>query len=660
MAKALSLGNGNILVNLDARAQVRDFYFPFVGLENQVGGELVHRVGVWTDGVLAWTADAEWQIVVGSGADALVGHTVARHERLGVELAFQDLVYNEKNIFLRQVTIKNLADRERPIKIFFGQQFEMYQSRMAHTAYYDPERPAVIHYRNERVFLVNAQLDGRPFSEYTTGVFMSEGKEGSHWDAADGRLSGNPIEHGRADSVLGLAANFAVGETKTVFYWLAVADSIAGALALNHYVLNRGPGHLIETTVNYWTAWVNRQNFNFHRLSPAVVDLFKRSLFLLRAHANPNGGIIASSDFTNLQQGKDTYNYIWPRDASYAALALARAGDQPVARAFFAFANQVIAEPGYLMHKYSPDHSLGSSWHPWLRDGQFSLPIQEDETALVLFHLWQYYQISKDLEFIESIYNSLIKRAADFLVTFREARTKLPRASYDLWEEKFGSSTFTAAAVYGALTTAGRFAKLLGKIKNQDIYETAAAEIKEAIIGQLYHERDGYFYKLFNTGSGQLVYDTTIDCSSIYGIYYFGVLPADDERVRRAWDLTRRHLTLALPTGGVARYQGDNYLRLNSDYVGNPWFVSTLWLAQYQIMTAVNEVDLAPARETLEWVVRHAEPSGLLSEQLNPYDGAPLSVAPLVWSHAELVLTVEAYLDKLEQLGVCPACNPVY
>ena len=38
------------------------------------------------------------------------------------------------------------------------------------------------------------------------------------------------------------------------------------------------------------------------------------------------------------------------------------------------------------MHKYNPDGSVGSSWHPWCgSDGLLQLPIQEDETALTLF-----------------------------------------------------------------------------------------------------------------------------------------------------------------------------------------------------------------------------------------------------------------------------------
>lgn len=661
MSKALSLGNGNILVNLDSRAQVRDFYFPYIGLENHVGNERMHRVGVWVDGELAWTESPEWQIEISTADDALIGLSRARHERLAVELEFKDIVYNEKNILVRGVIVRNLADRPREIKLFFAHQFEMAQAQMAHTAFYDPEHAVLIHYRNERVFLANAQLEGKGFDAYTTGVFASEGKEGSHLDAGDGRLAENPIEHGRADSVLGLTAEYGAGQTKNIYYWLIAGKSLKEVLELNYYTLDRGAGHLLETTRNYWRAWINRQNFSFEGLAPEIVTLFKKSLFLVRSHANENGGIIASCDYHSLQQGKDTYNYVWPRDAAYAAIALARSGDHRVARKFFEFANNIVTDAGYFMHKYSPDGSLGSSWHPWVRNKHAELPIQEDETALVLASLWEYYEVSKDLEFVESVYNSLIKKMADFLVTYRDPRTKLPKPSYDIWEEKYGVNTFTAAAVYGALNAAAKFARLLGKIKSEDIYRGAAVEVREAIVQYLYSESEGYFYKLMKVEGENLSFDTTVDISSVYGIYHFGVLPLGDERVKRALKFTQDKLGNRGSAGGIGRYENDGYCRPEAFRgAGNPWLITTLWLAEPLIKEARTEADLAPVKEILAWAVKHASHAGLLPEQLHPETGAPLSVAPLVWSHAGFVLTVIAYLDKLEELGVCQACNPVY
>ena len=40
----------------------------------------------------------------------------------------------------------------------------------------------------------------------------------------------------------------------------------------------------------------------------------------------------------------------------------------------------------------------------------------------------------------------------------------------------------------------------------------------------------------------------------------------------------------------------------------------------------------------------------VLPEQVNPYDGTPLSVAPFTWSHALLVSAVLGYLDAARNL----------
>jgi GH15 family glucan-1,4-alpha-glucosidase len=46
------------------------------------------------------------------------------------------------------------------------------------------------------------------------------------------------------------------------------------------------------------------------------------------------------------------------------------------------------------------------------------------------------------------------------------------------------------------------------------------------------------------------------------------------------------------------------------------------------------------------WEVDHALPSGVMPEQLNPFDGSPLSVNPLTWSHGAFVSTVNRYSKR--------------
>mgnify|MGYP003652623630 FL=1 len=40
----------------------------------------------------------------------------------------------------------------------------------------------------------------------------------------------------------------------------------------------------------------------------------------------------------------------------------------------------------------------------------------------------------------------------------------------------------------------------------------------------------------------------------------------------------------------------------------------------------------------------------MLAEQFHPYTGAPISVSPLTWSHATVMIVVSEYLNKLKEL----------
>jgi GH15 family glucan-1,4-alpha-glucosidase len=115
--------------------------------------------------------------------------------------------------------------------------------------------------------------------------------------------------------------------------------------------------------------------------------------------------------------------------------------------------------------------------------------------------------------------------------------------------------------------------------------------------------------------------------------------------------MTKQRELLAVRTsvGGLARYPIDYYhaaVTPSTDVPGNPWIITTLWDAQWHIAMAKTPKDLEEAKKTLEWAQKLASPAGLLPEQMHPLTGAPLSVAPLTWSHATYVETVLKYLEK--------------
>ena len=654
MARATTVGNGNLLVGLDYRGQVRDLYFPYVGLTNHVSGasgSYVHRIGVCVDGVTIWLDDPAWEVRVGADSSCAIGNMTATHAGLGVTLTSLDGVHNEQNVFLRRFTLTNTRAEVRTIKLFISQQFRIAESRRGDTAFYDPRVSAIIHYKDKDTFLINATMNDVQFTEFNIGLFGIEGKEGTYHDANDGILEKNPIEHGSVDSVLGFTCELAAGVSAQIYYWIACADSIPAVHALDELVLRETPERLLVSTNAYWLAWLRKEGKDTSLLTPTLRTLYERSLITIRVHTDNRGGIIASSDTDMLHHGRDTYSYVWPRDGALIAHALDVSGYTDASERFFEFVAKCQEPGGYLMHKYLTDGSLGSSWHPWLQHGKAYLPIQEDETASVIFMLWKHYEITRNLEFIETHYNSFIEPAAKFMAEFIEPVTGLPEASFDLWEEKYGTSTYTAASVYGGLMAAARFASLLGKETDARTYQAIADRLQKAIIEYLFDSELKMFVKhVRHTEDGELLYDRTIDTSSFYGIVLFDVLPLDDVRVKESLKTIERVLQVDATSKGFIRYQNDTYYTMQEAGSPNPWVITTLWVAQYYIKTATKVSDLKRPLELLEWTASHATEAGTLAEQMHPHTREHCSASPLIWSHAEYVLAVDAYLDTLQSL----------
>ena len=114
------------------------------------------------------------------------------------------------------------------------------------------------------------------------------------------------------------------------------------------------------------------------------------------------------------------------------------------------------------------------------------------------------------------------------------------------------------------------------------------------------------------------------------------------------------HLWCRTDIGGVARYENDYYHQISSDVgnvPGNPWIICTLWLAEWRIAKAKTLSELAlRAGHTWNGSASTRLESGVLAEQIHPYSGDPISVSPLTWSHATVVMTVREYLAKLDKL----------
>jgi oligosaccharide amylase len=658
MPRLLCVGNGNLLISYDGNLNIRDLYYPYVGMENNVGGHFC-RIGVWSDGFFSWI-DNKWTTKLRYIEDALVTDAVLTNDSMELELNIRDTAHQFHDFLLRQVRIKNQSSKQKEVRLFFSHDLHVGGADNGITALYYPLLDAIIHYREDTYFLVSGMTDTQGLFEFAVGKAEFENWEGTWKDAEDGILSNNLVAHGSVDSTVSLRVEIPSGSERTVYLWLAAGRSLDEVKALHNLIKAEKPQKLIDAATVYFKTWSAKSDVNFGNLPVNIVNAFKRSLLILRTQIDNRGGIVASSDSDLLRFNKDTYNYVWPRDGAFVSMGIDAAGYFQITQRFFGFCGKAISPEGFLYQKYHPDGSWGSTWHPWSNlSRQSQLPIQEDETALVIFSLWNHYYQARDMEFIAPLYEPLICKAADFLVSFRDPKTNLPMPSYDLWEENFGVSTFTTSTVYAGLKAASKFARLFGDDRSEK-YDLAAEQVKEALLKHLYNEKEGRFVKMLKPiEGGGFSPDLTVD-SSMYGVFEFGVLPADDPRVEKTMNQIESTLWVKTDVGGVARYTNDYYQRVSQDFEnvpGNPWFICTLWLAEWYI--AKNQLD--KALKLMTWVVDHATEAGLLAEQINPYNGEPLSVSPLTWSHSTFALTIIEYLNKLNELKVCEKCGlPIY
>ena len=653
MPRDLPVGNGQMLVAFDDLYRVRDLYWPNVGMPNHTCGHL-QRFGAWVDGQFAWIESPGWERELRYVEDSLVTHVRLRHERLGIELICRDAVDYWSPVYFRSVRVTDLALRARDVRLFFHQDLSIGESAIGDTVNYDPQTGGLVHYKDNTYFLFNgfgARSHG--IDTWSTGQKRIRDAEGTWRDAEDGLLSRNAIAQGSVDSTVGFSLTLNPAGSAEVVYWICAGRNYAEVKGLDDKVRTKTPQRMLLRTEAYWRLWATKEGIDFTPLPRAVRDLWMRSQLIVRTQIDSGGAIIAANDYDITRYAGDTYSYMWPRDGALVSYALAMAGQGELSQAFFRFAAKVVQEHGYFLHKYNPTGTLASSWHPWVMDGKRSLPIQQDETALVLWALRRHFCIFRDVEFVRDLYTPLVIEPANWLLRHRDQHG-LPLPSWDLWEERHGIHLFTVAATIGALDAAADFAHEVGALDRAADFEQGATVMREAMGRLMWSPERNLFARMAKPdGAGGYELDFTLDASAC-GLFAFGALEANDPRVMAHMTAMRDRLRIDTAIGGLARYERDPYHQIErhdtARVPGNPWVISTLWYAQWIIEKSHTLEELEEAKSLLNWACERAQKSGVLAEQYDPYSGAHISVSPLTWSHASFMTTVLKYLQRHTRL----------
>jgi hypothetical protein len=242
---------------------------------------------------------------------------------------------------------------------------------------------------------------------------------------------------------------------------------------------------------------------------------------------------------------------------------------------------------------------------------------------------------------------------------------------YDLWELIWGRSFHASNLARRALRRGARIAQTAGNRAASDRY--AGAELSrgrslEAFRrdgGGLHHVREpqpAWFgvtsqLDISAIASVVLAYDVTDPLLNVDDPDIVATVDALSQEFVRRWPVNDAWRREGHPGHGFGRFPEDCNDGIGSTG-GNPWPLTTLWVAQFHLRLAQRLTHLghSPAEEVaagtayLEFVVAHCQ-SDAMPEQLDGVTGIPRGARPLAWTHAELVTTLLALDERHPSAG---------
>jgi oligosaccharide amylase len=418
------------------------------------------------------------------------------------------------------------------------------------------------------------------------------------------------------------------------------------ALSVSH-IKSKNIYALMQETEDFWLDYL-KSGKEIITGNRELDELYRRSLLTFKLMSDEQtGGLLAAPEMDEEFTKCGRYAYCWGRDAAFITSALDRAGYPKLVEKFYQWAVDAQANDGSWYQRYHLDGNLAPSWG-----------LQIDEPGTLLWGMLQHYNLVKDKSFLEWAW-AAIQKGADFLIEFVDKENRLPRPTYDLWEERIGQHTYSCAAVYAGLKAAVEVDGILDKdYVNRSEWERKAADMRNAIENVLWDPVQNRFYRAVNStvqgwgfeghgGKKEIVLnpkgykkwvsalDIMVDISLLGVSVPFEVMDPQHPKVESTAKAIEYHLT-SPEIGGLKRYETDAYMG------GNPWILTTLWMALYHIRVENYE----KAKEYLEWAAAHKTYLGFLPEQVDKYTGEAAWVVPLTWSHAMFVLV---YLELAER-----------
>lgn len=208
------------------------------------------------------------------------------------------------------------------------------------------------------------------------------------------------------------------------------------------------------------------------------------------------GALIASlsnpwGDTVPAVESATGYKAVWPRDFYQCAMALLAIGDAETAKVAFEYLPKVQVSG----NKHGNQGTGGWFYQKAEVDGTPEwVAVQLDQTAMPIMLGWQLWQrqfLSNDE--LSHWYTNMLKPAANFLaeggtvnIDWNQTTLIPPMTQQERWEEQFGYSPSTIAAVIAGLVNAADIATHLGDKANAERYLAAADTFQQQLDAYTY------------------------------------------------------------------------------------------------------------------------------------------------------------------------------
>ena len=231
-----------------------------------------------------------------------------------------------------------------------------------------------------------------------------------------------------------------------------------------------------------------------------INNIYKRTILLYPLLTNEKtGGISAAMEVDESFSKCGRYSYCWPRDAVYITKAQDLLKMTKETDKFYKiFCKNTQESNGMWEQRFYTDGTLAPCWG-----------YQIDETASVIYGVYDHYTRTKDKKFLKDNLK-MLEKAVKFLDQYmQDIKQENPKmqVSYDLWEMHEGISTYSLAVIYSAYDSMLKIYKELegegldNKLKQEniskqkEILEQGLEDAKEYVKQNLYDEEKKSFIR---------------------------------------------------------------------------------------------------------------------------------------------------------------------